>query len=186
MIFTPTRIAGVHILALEPIADERGWFARSWCAEQFARHGLCAELAQCNLAWNHRRGTLRGLHFQAPPYAEAKLVRVTRGAVFDVAVDVQPESPTFGQWVSVELTADNHLALFIPSHCAHGLQTLSDDTEVLYQMSTPYVGGAAQGIRWDDSALNIPWPLEPTVLSDRDRSWPEFAARFSGAHARAM
>jgi dTDP-4-dehydrorhamnose 3,5-epimerase len=136
MIFTPTKIDGVCIVSLEPVEDERGWFARTWCAEEFARRGLDARLTQCNLSWSRYRGTVRGMHYQVFPHAEAKLVRATRGAIYDVVADIRPTSPTFGEWVAVELSAQNHVALFMPALCAHGLQTLVDDTEVLYQMST--------------------------------------------------
>ncbi len=180
MMFTPTGIDGVFVVSLEPVEDERGCFARTWCAEEFARHGLEAQLAQCSLSFSRVRGTVRGMHYQVAPYEESKLVRVTRGAAFDVAVDIRWESPTFGQWVSVELTADNRLALFLSAGCAHGLQTLVDETEVLYQMSVPYVPGAARGIRWDDATLNIDWPLPVRSISERDRELPALAVSKAG------
>lgn len=180
MMFTPTGIDGVFVVSLEPVEDERGCFARTWCAEEFARHGLEAQLAQCSLSFSCVCGTVRGMHYQVAPYEESKLVRVTRGAAFDVAVDIRGESPTFGQWVSVELTADNRLALFLSAGCAHGLQTLVDDTEVLYQMSVPYVPGAARGIRWDDATLNIDWPLPVRSISERDRELPALALSQAG------
>jgi dTDP-4-dehydrorhamnose 3,5-epimerase len=166
----------VCVISLEPVEDERGCFARTWCAEEFARHGLDARLSQCSLSRSRVRGTVRGMHYQVAPHEECKLVRATRGAVFDVAVDIRPTSATYGEWVAVELTAENHLALFVPAGCAHGLQTLVDDTEVLYQISTPFVAGAARGIRWDDAALHITWPLHAASVSDRDRAWPGWLA----------
>ncbi|MBM4090097.1 MAG: dTDP-4-dehydrorhamnose 3,5-epimerase [Planctomycetes bacterium] len=175
MIFTPTKIDGVFLVGLEPVADERGSFARAWCADEFARHGLDATLAQCSFSYNREQGTVRGLHYQAPPHEETKLVRVTCGAVFDVVVDLRPASATYGEWIGVELSQSNHLALYIPGGCAHGLQTLADHTEVLYQISTPYRAGAARGVRWNDPTLAITWPLPVTCLSQRDRAWPDLA-----------
>ncbi len=176
MNFLPTKLAGVFVVALQPIADERGCFARTWCADEFARHGLEARLTQCNLSFSQQRGTIRGLHFQTSPHEEAKLVRVTRGAIYDVAIDIRVDSPTFGHWFAVELTAENRLALFVPAGCAHGLQTLVDNTEVLYQMSSPYVPGAARGIRWDDATLAIDWPLAVSAISPRDLQSPTLLA----------
>jgi len=179
MIFEPTNLEGVFIVSLQPQVDERGSFARSWCAREFAQHGLEHQLTQCNVSVSTHRGTLRGLHYQASPHEEAKLVRVTRGAVFDVAVDLRRRSSTFGDCVSVELTAANHCALFLPAGCAHGLQTLSDQTEVFYQMSSPYIAEAACGIRWDDPDLAINWPLDVTMLSPRDQHWPTMRQAFA-------
>ncbi|NIM27742.1 MAG: dTDP-4-dehydrorhamnose 3,5-epimerase, partial [Gammaproteobacteria bacterium] len=153
MKFTRTELEGVWLLDLETVDDDRGFFARTWCGQEFRQRGLSAQLAQCNLSYNRRRGTLRGLHYQAPPHEEAKLVRVTRGAIFDVAVDVRPHSQTALQWLSVELTADNRRSLYVAEGFAHGFQTLTDDTEVLYQMSTAYHPDSARGIRWNDPAL---------------------------------
>ncbi|MHB8863912.1 MAG: dTDP-4-dehydrorhamnose 3,5-epimerase [Pirellulaceae bacterium] len=175
MIFTPTKIEGVFVVGLEPLEDARGFFARTWCAEEFARHGLDPRLTQSSLSCSRTRGTVRGLHYQAAPHEESKLVRATRGAVFDVAADVRPDSATYGQWVAAELSAENHLALFVPPGCAHGLQTLVDDTEVLYQISTPFVPGAGRGIRWDCARLRIAWPLPAVGISDHDRAWPTLA-----------
>ena len=185
MIYTPTEIPGVHLVALEPISDERGSFARTWCAEEFSEQGLEGRLSQCSISCNRLRGTLRGIHFQAAPYGEAKLVRVTRGAAFDVAVDVRPDSPTFGQWVGFELSQDNHLAVYIPSGCAHGIQTLTDHTEVFYQISAPYQPGAGRGIRWDDPALSIAWPLAVSTMSKQDSRWPDLCEQFPGMIAKA-
>lgn len=195
MIFTPTKLAGVFVVALEQIEDERGCFARTWCADAFARQGLDSRLTQCNLSFSRVRGTIRGLHYQAAPHEEAKLVRVTRGAIYDVAVDLRLNSPTFGEWFATELTVDNRLALFVPAGCAHGLQTLAENTEVFYQMSTPYVAGAARGIRWDDATLSIDWPLPAASLSPRDCELPTLAQfisainsvgpRYDGWHSHA-
>jgi dTDP-4-dehydrorhamnose 3,5-epimerase len=174
MRITPTRVAGVFLLDVEPHVDERGSFSRIWCRREFTGAGLDTEVAQASLSFNVRKGTLRGLHFQAPPHEEVKIVRCTRGAIFDVAVDLRAGSPTFKQWVSVELTADNRRALYIPVGCAHGFQTLLPDTEVLYQMSTFHVPSAARGVRWNDPAFGIHWPDDNRVISERDRSYPDF------------
>lgn len=175
MIFTPTQLAGVWLVDQDRRGDERGWFARTWCAEEFARHGLNPKLTQCSASFNHRRGTLRGMHYQAAPHEEAKLVRCVRGAMFDVALDLRAGSPTFHQWVGVKLTPDNGRALYVPEGCAHGFQTLVADTEVLYQISTPWHPESGRGVRWDDPAFGIQWPLaEPCHLSPRDATYPDF------------
>jgi len=172
VLFSPTAIDGVYLIALDYRADQRGGFARTWCRETFARHGLATDLAQCNLSFNKRRGTLRGLHFQRSPHNETKLVRCTRGAIYDVAVDLRRDQSTFLSWVAFELTEDNHQMLYLPKYCAHGFQTLRDRTEVFYQMSAPYHAESASGIGWNDPAVNIAWPVRPCILSDRDRNWP--------------
>lgn len=171
--FVPTSLAGAYLIEQERHADERGFFARTWCAQEFEGHGLESELAQCSVSFNHRRGTLRGLHYQAPPFAEAKLVRCTRGALFDVAVDFRPDSPTFREWVGIELTESNGSALYIPRGFAHGFLTLADATEVSYQMSTPYNPDAARGVRWDDPFLGLTWPAPVIVIALRDRGYPD-------------
>jgi dTDP-4-dehydrorhamnose 3,5-epimerase len=171
--FRPTSLEGAFLIELERKSDERGFFARTWCEEEFRRHGLNWRLVQGNVSYNHRKGTLRGLHLQGAPKPEAKLVRCTRGAIFDVAVDLRPGSTTFGKWTAVELTADNQLALFIPEGFAHGFQTLTDDSEVFYQMSEFYCREAARGVRWDDPTLGITWPeCDQRILSPQDQSWP--------------
>lgn len=176
MKFVETGVAGVWIVELERHNDERGFFARSWCQHEFARRGLNHNLVQCNISWNMRRGTLRGMHFQSPPHEEAKLVRCTRGAVYDVAVDVRPHSPTFKRWAAVELTEDNFTMLYVPEGCAHGFQTLVDNTEVFYQMSACYAPGAARGVRWNDPGFGIAWPLcEEPIVSPRDASYPDYS-----------
>jgi dTDP-4-dehydrorhamnose 3,5-epimerase len=172
MKFTPAGIDGVWVVDLEPIADERGFFARTYCADEFTQHGLDPTVAQCNVSLTRGAGTVRGLHYQVEPAAETKLVRCVRGAIFDVAVDVRPASPTQYQHVALELTAESRRALYIPTGFAHGFQTLVDDTEVEYQMGAPYAPGTDRGVRYDDPVLAIAWPLPVTSISDRDRAWP--------------
>jgi dTDP-4-dehydrorhamnose 3,5-epimerase len=174
MIFRPARLDGVFLVEIDPHRDERGHFARTWCREEFAAHGLDAELAQASLSFNRTSGTLRGLHFQRAPHQETKLVRCTRGAIFDVALDLRPGSPTRGQWQGFELSAANAAALYIPKGCAHGFLTLDPATEVLYLISTPYAPDAADGVRFDDPAFAIDWPTPPTSISDKDRTWPDY------------
>ena len=174
MRFLPTSLGGTFLIEQERHADTRGFFARTWCAEEFAEHGLAAELAQCSTSYNRRRGTLRGLHYQAPPFAETKLVRCTRGALFDVALDMRPASPTFQNWVGFELTPENGRALYVPPGVAHGFYCLSDDTEVLYQMSIPQRPEAARGVRWNDRFHRVEWPGPVAVIADRDRDYPDF------------
>jgi dTDP-4-dehydrorhamnose 3,5-epimerase len=169
--FAPAPLAGAFAVELERIEDERGFFARSFCQDEFRKHGLKPLIAQCNVSWNRKRGTLRGMHFQAPPHEEAKVVRCTRGAIWDVIVDMREGSPTRWRWHAAELTADNRLALYVPEGFAHGFQTLVDDTEVLYQMSESYHPDLARGLRWDDPKLAIGWPLAEPILSARDRSY---------------
>ena len=152
--------------------DERGFFARSFCSEEFAAHGLVGEMSQSSVSFNTKRGTLRGLHFQIEPHAEAKLVRCTAGAIFDVVVDVRNDSATCHAWFGAELTANNRRAMYVPKGFAHGFVTLVDDTEVLYMISVPYAAGFGRGLRWNDPALGIEWPIEPTVISPRDASYP--------------
>ncbi|MHB1261339.1 MAG: dTDP-4-dehydrorhamnose 3,5-epimerase [Thermoplasmatota archaeon] len=173
MKFTPTSLAGVWLLDLERLDDERGFFARSWDPEEFRRLGLDPTIAQCNISFNRRRGTLRGLHFQAEPHPDPKLVRCTRGAIHDVALDLRPASPTYGLSFAATLSADNRRAMFIPAGVAHGFQTLADDTEVAYQMGAPFVPELARGVRWNDAAFGISWPLPDPILSDRDRGFPD-------------
>ena len=171
MKFLPTPLAGAYIVELERLEDERGFFARSFCEEEFRKHGLRPGIAQCNVSWNRRRGTLRGLHFQAIPHEEAKVVRCTRGAVWDVVVDLRDGSATRRRWHAVELSAENRRALYVPEGFAHGFQTLAEDSEVLYQMSESYYPELARGVRWDDPRLGIKWPLPDPILSERDRSY---------------
>lgn len=174
MIFRETAIEGVWVVEPERHADERGFFARTWDGAELARRGLNGDLAQCSISFNDRRGTLRGMHYQEAPYEEAKLVRCTAGAIFDVAVDLRPGSSTFSRWVGHELSADNRLALYVPEGCAHGFLTLADASEVVYAISERYAPDAARGVRWDDPAFGIEWPGTVEVISERDRSYPDF------------
>jgi dTDP-4-dehydrorhamnose 3,5-epimerase len=172
MIFSETTLAGAMIIDVSRMADERGFFARCFSADEFAARGLPAAMPQCSVSFNTRKGTLRGMHFQAAPHAEDKLVRCTAGSIFDVIVDLRPASPTRGRWFGVELTAANRRSLFVPKGFAHGFVTLLDDSEVLYMISTPYAPGYEHGVRWNDPALAIDWPIEPAVISARDAAYP--------------
>jgi dTDP-4-dehydrorhamnose 3,5-epimerase len=178
VIFRETPLAGAWIVEPERHVDERGFFARTWCASEFARRGLSTRFVQGSVSYNPRRGTLRGLHYQLPPHADAKLVRCTRGAIYDVAVDLRPDSRTFRRHAAVVLDADNGLALYVPEGCAHGFQTLADDTEVLYQMSAFYAPDAGRGVRWDDPAFAIPWPEANRLINERDRHYPDFSDEY--------
>jgi dTDP-4-dehydrorhamnose 3,5-epimerase len=173
MKFVPTSISGVWIIQQDRHEDDRGWFARTWCESEFAAHGISTRFAQCNASFNKQRGTLRGMHLQDAPHAEAKLVRCTRGAMFDVALDLRPGSPTFGKWEGVELTEENGTAFFIPEGCAHGFQTLADATEVFYQISVPYHPGSGRCWAWNDPVFDIRWPFPAgACLSPRDAAAP--------------
>lgn len=172
MRFVETRLAGAFLIHTEPVADERGFFARTYCAREFEDHGLHPTVAQASISSNRCRGTLRGMHYQTPPVAESKLVRCTSGAIHDVIVDLRPGSPTYLEHAAFELTATNHLALYVPELFAHGFITLRDNTEVLYQISEFYTPGYGRGLRYDDPALSIRWPAPVEVISDKDRSWP--------------
>jgi dTDP-4-dehydrorhamnose 3,5-epimerase len=174
MIFERTNIAGVFFISMELHSDERGFFARSWCTKEFEEHGLRPNVVQCSISRNHKRGTLRGMHFQAEPFQEAKLVRCTSGSLYDVALDLRPDSLTYLQWTAAELTAENHRALYIPGGCAHGFLTLEDNTEALYQMSEFYHPETARGVRWNDAAFGIAWPRSVEVISDRDQTYADF------------
>jgi dTDP-4-dehydrorhamnose 3,5-epimerase len=174
MIFHATRLSGVFVIEVEPRPDERGMFARTYCRDEFARHGLCTEWVQTNVAFNTRAGTLRGMHWQAAPHAEAKLVRCVSGAAYDVVVDLRAGSPTRRQWIAVELTAANRKAVYVPEGFAHGYQTLADGTEMFYMMSAFHAPDAARGARWDDPALGIVWPpCAARVISPRDAAYPD-------------
>lgn len=174
MEFEETKLAGAHLVRQKKLTDARGFFARVWCTEEFRQHGLNPTVVQINTGMSHKAGTLRGMHFQEPPHAEAKLVRCTRGAIFDVIVDLRPGSPTRGQWVGYELTAENGAMLYAPEGFAHGYQTLRDDTEMEYTASAMYSGPSARGVRFDDPAFGIAWPLPVSVISDPDRGWPDW------------
>lgn len=174
MIFRQTELAGVVVIEPERHEDVRGYFARTWCADEFAAHGLVSDFAQCSTSFNRRRGTVRGLHLQIAPHQETKLIRCTRGRAFDVAVDLRPGSPTRGRWTAAELSAENGRSIYIPEGVAHGFQTLEDATELSYQITPTQCAEAARGVRWDDPQLAIDWPIAVTVISDRDRMSPEF------------
>lgn len=174
MIFTETKLKGAFILELEKLEDERGFFARTWCRREFAEHGLNPNLVQSSISFNHKSGTLRGMHYQIAPYEEAKLVECIAGAIYDVIIDLRYDSPTFTQWIAVELTAENHRTLYVPEKFAHGFQTLKNNTEVLYQISEFYAPEYARGIRWDDSTFGIQWPDATRIISPRDATYPDF------------
>lgn len=174
MIFSGLKLRGAYIIDMERLEDERGFFARSWCQREFEKQGLNAQLVQCNISFNSRKGTLRGMHYQAEPFEEAKLVRCTRGAIHDVIVDIRPTSPTFRKYVGVLLTADNRRLFYIPEGFAHGFLTVEDNAEVFYQMSEFYAPDHARGFRWNDPLFGIEWPSEVKVISDRDRSYADF------------
>ena len=175
MIFTETKLKGVFILEIERLIDERGFFARTWCKQEFAKYGLNSTLAQCSISYNHKRGTLRGMHYQASPYQETKLVRCTAGAFYDVVIDLRRDSATFCKWLAVELSAHNRCMLYVPENFAHGFQTLEDNTEVFYQISEPYTPEYAEGVRWDDPAFDIRWPAADRIVSTKDAHYPDFA-----------
>lgn len=175
MKFTESPLKGVWLVDLEPISDDRGFFSRSFCHDEFTVRGMRSVIAQCNVSYNRTRGTIRGMHYQHPPMAEAKLVRCTRGALYDVVIDLRHDSDTFCRWFAVELTGDNHRSLYIPEGFAHGFQTLEDDTEVFYQMFERFSPQHAAGVRWDDPVFSIAWPLPGLNISDKDRSYPLFA-----------
>jgi dTDP-4-dehydrorhamnose 3,5-epimerase len=181
MIFNETKLPGVYVIDLERSVDERGFFARAWCEREFAAHGLTARLSQINVSHNALRGTLRGMHWQRAPHEEAKAVSCLRGAIYDVALDLRADSPTYLQWFAAELTAENRRQMFIPAGCAHGFQTLTDDAEALYFMSEFYSPQHGAGVRYDDSAFAIQWPLPVTNISPADQAWPDFSPEQSFA-----
>lgn len=174
MILRETPIAGAFVAEIEPRRDERGLFARTFDRELFAERGLASEVVQASVSFNARKGTLRGLHYQAEPHGEEKLVRCVRGAIHDVIVDLRPDSATYCGWFGIDLDDESRRALYIPKGIAHGFQTLTDSAEVLYQMSTPYVPDAARGVRWDDRAFGVRWPAGERTMSERDRTYPDF------------
>jgi dTDP-4-dehydrorhamnose 3,5-epimerase len=181
MTFTETDLAGVFAVNLQTHADERGFFARIWCPQEFTARGLNPNLAQVSMSFNAKAGTIRGMHYQAEPYAEAKLVRVTAGAVWDVALDLRPHSPTYLRWFGIELSAENRRMLYIPEGCAHGFQTLADNTEVTYHISVEYQPAAGRGVHWNDPAFAIRWPRPVTIVGERDAQWPLFSGEAAGA-----
>lgn len=174
MIFTPTTLADAYVVELRPFADERGFFARTWCQQEFAEHGLDPNMAQCSISFNREKGTLRGMHLQLPPHAEAKLVRCVQGAIYDVIIDLRTDSPTYMQWTGVQLTAENRQALYVPKGFAHGFITLEPNCEVFYMISEFYAPETARGVRWNDEQFQIQWPGQVTVMSDKDRAYADY------------
>ena len=174
MIFRETELNGAFLIESERLEDNRGFFARAWCRKEFMAHGLTGALVQSNISFNKRTGTLRGMHFKTAPYEEAKLVRCTMGAVYDVIIDLRPDSSTFLRWIAAELTAENRKMLYVPENFAHGYQTLADNTEVFYQVSQFYSPGSEQGLRYNDPTFGIKWPMDVQVISHKDRSWPDY------------
>ncbi|MDP9309283.1 MAG: dTDP-4-dehydrorhamnose 3,5-epimerase [Chloroflexota bacterium] len=174
MIFTETELRGAYIIELEKREDERGFFARAWCDQEFAAHTLVSRFVQINVSSNKVRGTVRGLHFQRQPYAEVKVMRCTRGAIYDVIIDLRRDSPSYMRWIGVELSASNYRMLYVPEGFAHGYQALEDDSEVMYPVSEYYTPGAEGGIRYNDPAFGIEWPVDIRSISDKDRSWPDY------------
>ena len=176
MVFTETGLSAALVVDVERHDDERGFFARSWCQREFEARGLTSRLAQCSISRNHLKGTLRGMHYQHPPHAEAKLVRCTAGSIYDVIIDLRPDSPTLRRYFGVVLSAENHRAVYVPEGFAHGFLTLADSSEVLYQISEFHEPSAARGVRWNDPAFGIAWPEPITVISERDRNYPDYLA----------
>ncbi|MBI1983202.1 MAG: dTDP-4-dehydrorhamnose 3,5-epimerase [Acidobacteria bacterium] len=180
MIVTEIVLRGAFLLDLEPVEDQRGFFARLWCADEFRKRGLESNLAQMSISYNRLRGTVRGMHYQAPPHEETKLIRCTAGAIHDVIIDLRTDSSTLGKWYATELSARDHRMFYIPRGFAHGFQSLEDGTEVQYMISAAYHPEAARGVRWDDPAFGIRWPLPVSSISERDLSFPPFASHAGG------
>ena len=174
VIFRETRLKGAYLIEPEKREDERGFFARSWCMREFADHNLNPKMAQCNISFNRKKGTLRGMHYQAAPFAECKLVRCTQGTIYDVIIDLRPDSPTFKQHIGEVLSASNHKMLYVPEGFAHGFQALEDETEVFYQISESYAPESSRGVRWNDPVFGIQWPVSDPIMLERDRSYPDF------------
>lgn len=174
MKFIETPLVGAYVVEMEPIADNRGYFARSYCEREFVERGLKVPFVQCNVSYNHQRGTIRGMHYQREPHGETKLIRCIRGAIYDVIVDIRPESASYGKWYGVELCSSNQRMLYVPDGFAHGFQTLENETEVFYQMGNFFVPESSEGLRWDDPVIGIEWPLPCSVISDKDQSYPGF------------
>jgi len=176
MIFKETQLKGAFIIETQPIGDNRGFFARAWCQKEFEAHGLISSFVQANVTFSPKLGTLRGLHYQIAPHEEVKLVRCTRGAIYDVIIDLRPKSPTYKQWLATNLTADNCKMIYIPGGFAHGYQILMDDTEVFYQVGQFYAPEYERGIRWNDPGFAVDWPINsPLILSEKDKRWPDFS-----------
>jgi len=173
MIFNETKLKGAYVIDLEPIRDERGFFARAWCKREFEEHGLIPNFVQANISFNEKAGTLRGMHYQTAPYEEIKLIHCTQGTIYDVIIDLRPDSETFKQWISVELSSENYRLLYIPKGFAHGFQTLSDASEMYYLHSEYFVPNASTGVKWDDPEFGVKWPeIEQRIISNKDMSWP--------------
>lgn len=175
MVITETKLKGAFVIELDRFRDARGFFACAWSDREFAAAGLAASFVESNLAFNHKKGTLRGMHYQLSPYGQVKLVRCTRGSIYDVIIDLRRSSPTFKQWFAIEMSADNHRMLYVPGELAHGYLTLDDNTEVFYQTSSYYAPEHGRGVRWNDPAFNIFWPADPLVMIDRDREYEDFS-----------
>ena len=184
MIFTETKLKGAFILEPDRLEDDRGFFARSWCQREFAAHSLNPRLVQCSISFSKKKGTLRGMHYQLSPYAETKLVRCTNGTIYDAIIDLRPQSPTFKQCFGLVLTARNHKMLYVPEGFAHGFLTLEDNVEVFYQMSEFYSPEHARGVRWNDPAFGIAWPLNPSIISERDRNYSDFNNQLTAENAK--
>lgn len=176
MVITETELKGAFVIELEPFEDVRGFFARAWSDYEFEAAGLNARFLESNLSFNEKKGTLRGMHYQLPPHHQTKLVRCTRGSIYDVIIDIRPESPTFKQWIAKELSAENHLMFYVPGEFAHGYQTLEDKTEVSYQTTAYYAPEHGRGVRWNDPAFKISWPIDNLIMIDRDREYPDFVS----------
>jgi len=175
VIFHETDLKGAYIIEIEQLKDHRGFFARAWCQKEFEAQNLISRIRQANVSYNGTKGTLRGMHYQISPYEETKLVRCTKGAIYDVIIDLRPASPTYTQWIGKELTAGNFKMFYVPENFAHGFITLTDDTEVTYQVSQFYTPGSERGIRWNDLTFGIDWPIDVQVISEKDRNWPDYA-----------
>lgn len=174
MIFSETKLAGAYLIDIEKSEDDRGFFSRLWDKDEFSKKGLDSNYVQISISGNIKKGTIRGMHYQANPYEETKIVRCTRGKIYDVIIDLRRDSKTFKEWFSAELSADNYKMMYVPKGFAHGFQTLEDDSEVTYQISQEYMPEFSKGIKWSDAAINITWPMEPTIISQRDRAFPDF------------
>jgi dTDP-4-dehydrorhamnose 3,5-epimerase len=175
MIFTETNLDGAYVIEIQQLEDARGFFARSWCKNEFEMHGLTSRLMQSNISFSKKKGTLRGMHYQIAPSQESKLVRCTKGAIYDVIIDLRPNSPTYKQWLGTELTAENYKMLYVPEDFAHGFQTLENDTEVVYQVSQFYSPQSERGVRYNDPAFGIKWPVDVQVITDKDNNWADYA-----------
>jgi dTDP-4-dehydrorhamnose 3,5-epimerase len=176
MIFTETKLNGAYVIEIKKLEDVRGFFSRVWCKNELEAYGLISDIAQINTSYSKKRGTLRGMHYQVEPNKENKIIRCTKGAIYDVIIDLRPKSPTYKKWLGIELTAENYKMLYVPEDFAHGFQTLEDDTEVVYQVSQFYSPQSEQGVRYNDSAFGIRWPIDVRVITDKDKNWADYTA----------